>query len=94
MGAVVGAQSIPPSVAALHLASAALLSQVRALDALPRIGSLRTLDLRGNELRVSFLRFPKELIWLFEHVLTRTLVCSLISLTSHKYSSEIACSKP
>ncbi|KAE9392990.1 hypothetical protein BT96DRAFT_944249 [Gymnopus androsaceus JB14] len=52
-----GAQPVPPSVAALHSASAALLSQVRALDALPRIGSLRTLDLRGNELRshVSYL---------------------------------------
>ncbi|KAF5364866.1 hypothetical protein D9757_013043 [Collybiopsis confluens] len=54
---LVGAQPIPPSVAALNSASAALLSQVRALDALPRIGSLRTLDLRGNELRnhVSYL---------------------------------------
>ncbi|KAF9066813.1 hypothetical protein BDP27DRAFT_1329792 [Rhodocollybia butyracea] len=47
----VGASPIPPSVAALNSASAALLSQVRALDALPRIGSLRVLDLRGNELR-------------------------------------------
>ncbi|KIK63448.1 hypothetical protein GYMLUDRAFT_57653 [Collybiopsis luxurians FD-317 M1] len=50
-GQVVGAQPVPPSVAALKSASATLLSQVRALDALPRIGSLRTLDLRGNELR-------------------------------------------
>ena len=34
--------------------SAALLDKVRALDALPRLGALRTLDLRGNDIRVSF----------------------------------------
>jgi hypothetical protein len=34
--------------------SAALLDKVRALDALPRLGALRTLDLRGNDLRVRF----------------------------------------
>ena len=33
--------------------SAALLDKVRALDALPRLGELRTLDLRGNDIRVS-----------------------------------------
>jgi protein phosphatase 1 regulatory subunit 37 len=33
--------------------SAALLDKVRALDALPRLGALRTLDLKGNDLRVS-----------------------------------------
>ncbi len=33
--------------------SAALLDKVRALDNLPRLGALRTLDLRGNDLRVS-----------------------------------------
>lgn len=32
--------------------SAALLDKVRALDALPRVGALRTLDLKGNDLRV------------------------------------------
>ena len=32
--------------------SAALLDKVRALDHLPRLGALKTLDLRGNELRV------------------------------------------
>lgn len=69
MGAGVGAQSIPPSVAALNSASAALLSQVRALDALPRIGSLRTLDLRGNELRVSFLMFSTKPILAFYFIL-------------------------
>ncbi|EJD40745.1 RNI-like protein [Auricularia subglabra TFB-10046 SS5] len=31
--------------------SAALYDKVRALDALPRLGALRTLDLRGNEIR-------------------------------------------
>lgn len=36
--------------------SAALLDKVRALDALPRLGALRTLDLKGNDLRVSHLR--------------------------------------
>lgn len=34
--------------------SAALLDKVRALDALPRLGALRTLDLKGNDLRVSY----------------------------------------
>jgi protein phosphatase 1 regulatory subunit 37 len=33
--------------------SAALLDRVRALDALPRLGALKTLDLKGNDLRVS-----------------------------------------
>lgn len=32
--------------------SVALLDKVRALDNLPRLGSLKTLDLRGNDLRV------------------------------------------
>ncbi|KAF8637057.1 hypothetical protein AX16_010912 [Volvariella volvacea WC 439] len=32
--------------------SAALLDKVRALDALPRVGALRTLDLEGNDLRM------------------------------------------
>ncbi|KAJ3842459.1 hypothetical protein F5878DRAFT_555797 [Lentinula raphanica] len=50
-GSTLGSQPVPPSVAALNSASAALLSQVRALDALPRIGNLRSLDLRGNEMR-------------------------------------------
>jgi protein phosphatase 1 regulatory subunit 37 len=37
-----------------HGPSAALLDKVRALDALPRLGALRTLDLKGNDIRVSF----------------------------------------
>ena len=32
--------------------SAALMDKVRALDSLPRLGALRTLDLKGNDLRV------------------------------------------
>jgi len=32
--------------------SAALLDKVHALDTLPRLGAFRTLDLRGNDLRV------------------------------------------
>ncbi|KAJ3820740.1 hypothetical protein EV361DRAFT_803173 [Lentinula raphanica] len=50
-GGVTAVGPVPPSVAALNSASAALLSQVRALDALPRMGNLRSLDLRGNEMR-------------------------------------------
>ncbi|CAL1710893.1 unnamed protein product [Somion occarium] len=34
-----------------HGPSAALLDKVRALDSLPRLGALRTLDLRGNDIR-------------------------------------------
>jgi len=42
--------------------SPALLDRVRAIGALPRFGALRTLDLKGNDLRVSvqfyFILFP------------------------------------
>ncbi|PPQ80139.1 hypothetical protein CVT25_001438 [Psilocybe cyanescens] len=43
----------PPGANAHHDAgpSAALLDKVRALDSLPRLGALRTLDLKGNDLR-------------------------------------------
>jgi protein phosphatase 1 regulatory subunit 37 len=37
--------------------SAALLDKVRQLDALPRLGALQTLDLKGNEIRVSLGRY-------------------------------------
>lgn len=39
--------------------NAALLDKVRALDSLPRLGALKTLDLKGNGLRVSVVRFSK-----------------------------------
>ena len=38
-----------------HGPSAALLDKVRALDTLPRLGALRTLDLKGNDIRVRIL---------------------------------------
>ena len=59
-----------------HGPSAALLDKVRALDALPRLGALRTLDLKGNDIRVSF-----ECMKLGEHML---MCCRAGSLTLHK----------
>lgn len=57
-GGVTARHSISPSATQGsyqdHGPSAALLDKVRALDALPRLGALRTLDLRGNDIRVSF----------------------------------------
>ena len=59
-----------------HGPSAALLDKVRALDALPRLGALRTLDLRGNDIRVSH-----------EYVTLECLLkcCRAESLTLPKY---------
>jgi len=48
-----------------HRPSAALLDKVRALDTLPRLGALRTLDLKGNDIRVSV---PIEAWWLVKRV--------------------------
>ena len=60
-----------------HGPSAALLDKVRALDALPRLGALRTLDLRGNDIRVRL-----ECMTLEEH----PLKCFRAgSLTLHKF---------
>jgi protein phosphatase 1 regulatory subunit 37 len=56
-GGVTARHPISPSVQGTfqdYGPSAALLDKVRALDALPRLGALRTLDLRGNDIRVSF----------------------------------------
>ncbi|KAF8879272.1 hypothetical protein BD779DRAFT_1552376 [Infundibulicybe gibba] len=59
-GGVTTRHPVPPSPATTHPESpqrhdtgpsAALLDKVRALDALPRLGALRTLDLKGNDLR-------------------------------------------
>ena len=44
---------MPLAPANHHGPSAALLDKVRALDTLPRLGALRTLDLKGNDIRVS-----------------------------------------
>lgn len=55
-GGVTARHPIPPATNGQHTDhghSAALLDKVRALDALPRLGALRTLDLRGNDIRVS-----------------------------------------
>jgi hypothetical protein len=60
-----------------HGPSAALLDKVRALDALPRLGALRTLDLKGNDIRVSL-----ECMTFEEYPLKR---CSLGSPTSPKF---------
>jgi hypothetical protein len=59
-----------------HGPSAALLDKVRALDALPRLGALRTLDLKGNDIRVSL-----ECVTLDEYPLKR---CRPGSLTLPK----------
>jgi protein phosphatase 1 regulatory subunit 37 len=59
-----------------HRPSAALLDKVRALDALPRLGALRTLDLKGNDIRVSL-----ECVTLEEYALK---CCRPGSLTSLK----------
>lgn len=50
--------------------SAALLDKVRALDALPRIGSLKTLDLKGNDIRVRFVGFQFITTYGFSFFLT------------------------
>ncbi|KAL0959057.1 hypothetical protein HGRIS_014357 [Hohenbuehelia grisea] len=56
--------------------SAALLDKVRALDALPRLGALRTLDLKGNDLRngVSYLA----------QVLKRNRTLKVLNLSENK----------
>ncbi|KAF9002517.1 hypothetical protein BDQ17DRAFT_1306302 [Cyathus striatus] len=56
--------------------SAALLDKVRALDSLPRIGSLRTLDLRGNDL--------KNGITYLTQVLKRNRTLKVLNLSENK----------
>ncbi|EIM83836.1 uncharacterized protein STEHIDRAFT_170302 [Stereum hirsutum FP-91666 SS1] len=51
VGAGRGQQGAATGSPSSHGPSAALLDKVRALDALPRLGALRTLDLRGNDIR-------------------------------------------
>lgn len=42
--------------------SVALLDKVRALDSLPRLGALKTLDLRGNDLKVCFAIIKRRVV--------------------------------
>ncbi|KAJ7241653.1 hypothetical protein C8J57DRAFT_1192532 [Mycena rebaudengoi] len=61
--------------------SAALLDKVRALDALPRLGALRTLDLRGNDLRTG--------ITYIAQVLKRNRTLKVLNLAENKL--DVAC---
>ncbi|KAF5354240.1 hypothetical protein D9756_006991 [Leucocoprinus leucothites] len=56
--------------------SAALLDRVRALDTLPRLGALRTLDLKGNDLRNG--------ITYLAQVLKRNRTLKLLNLSENK----------
>ncbi|KAL1743355.1 hypothetical protein HDZ31DRAFT_41155 [Schizophyllum fasciatum] len=56
--------------------SAALLDKVRALDTLPRLGALRTLDLKGNDLRTG--------ITYIAQVLKRNRTLKVLNLSENK----------
>ncbi|TFK65923.1 RNI-like protein [Pluteus cervinus] len=56
--------------------SAALLDKVRALDNLPRVGALRTLDLRGNDLRMG--------VTYIAQVLKRNRTLKVLNLSENK----------
>ncbi|KIY47737.1 RNI-like protein, partial [Fistulina hepatica ATCC 64428] len=58
--------------------SAALLDKVRALDALPRLGALRTLDLKGNDLRAC------NGITYLSQVLKRNRTLKVLNLSENK----------
>ncbi|VDB95667.1 unnamed protein product [Peniophora sp. CBMAI 1063] len=59
-----------------HGPSAALLDKVRALDNLPRLGALRTLDLRGNDLRTG--------VTYIAQVLKRNRTLRVLNLSENK----------
>ncbi|EKM53275.1 uncharacterized protein PHACADRAFT_175669 [Phanerochaete carnosa HHB-10118-sp] len=59
-----------------HGPSAALLDKVRALDALPRLGALRTLDLRGNDIRMG--------VTYIAQVLKRNRTLKVLNLSENK----------
>lgn len=79
-GGVTARHPISPSAAQGtyqdHGPSAALLDKVRALDALPRLGALRTLDLRGNDIRGG--------ITYIAQVLKRNRTLKLLNLSENK----------
>ena len=59
-----------------HGPSAALLEQVRALDNLPRLGALQTLDLKGNDIRTG--------ITYIAQVLKRNRTLKVLNLSENK----------
>ena len=59
-----------------HGPSAALLEQVRALDNLPRLGALQTLDLKGNDIRTG--------ISYIAQVLKRNRTLKVLNLSENK----------
>lgn len=59
-----------------HGPSAALLDKVRALDTLPRLGALRTLDLKGNDIRAG--------ITYIAQVLKRNRTLKVLNLSENK----------
>ncbi|THG93260.1 hypothetical protein EW026_g7934 [Hermanssonia centrifuga] len=81
-GGVTARHSVPPSPVPAngqnsnHGQSAALLDKVRALDALPRLGALRTLDLRGNDIRTG--------ITYISQVLKRNRTLKVLNLSENK----------
>ncbi|KAJ3514463.1 hypothetical protein NLJ89_g2371 [Agrocybe chaxingu] len=72
-GGVAGANGVPHHDAG---PSAALLDKVRALDNLPRLGALRTLDLKGNDLRTG--------ITYIAQVLKRNRTLKVLNLSENK----------
>ncbi|KAF9016002.1 RNI-like protein [Hymenopellis radicata] len=78
-GGITARQSPLPSSHPHSGPSAALLDKVRALDALPRVGALRTLDLKGNDL--------KQGITFLAQVLKRNRTLKVLNLSENKLDS-------
>ncbi|KAI0042771.1 RNI-like protein, partial [Auriscalpium vulgare] len=78
-GGITTRHAVPPASGLTvpdHGPSAALLDKVRALDALPRLGALRTLDLRGNDIRTG--------ITYIAQVLKRNRTLKVLNLSENK----------